>query len=88
MSIEEYQKDLEIAMIRASVVKEEEVKMFRFFRGLNREITNMVELQPYMDLDELAHLATKVDKQIKRKSSARPNGFVGSSSSWKSNYRR
>jgi hypothetical protein len=88
MSIEEYQKDLEVAMIRASVVKEEEVKMFRFFRGLNREITNMMELQPYMDLDELAYLAIKVDKQLKRKSSARPNSFVGSSSSWKSNYRR
>jgi len=43
----------------------------------------MVELQPYMDLEDLVHLAIKVEKQMKRKSSVRPRAYSG----WKMNYR-
>jgi hypothetical protein len=68
--VKEYQKDLEVAMIRGNVVEEEEVIMSMFLNGLNRDITNVVELQPYMDLNELMHLTIKMEKQIKRKSSA------------------
>ena len=44
------------------------------------ETINVVELQLYMDLDKLVYLAIKMEKQIKRKSSACLNGFVGFSS--------
>jgi hypothetical protein len=57
-------------MIRGNVVEEEEVIMSMFLNGLNRDIANVVELQPYMDLNDLMHLAIKVEKHIKRKSSA------------------
>jgi hypothetical protein len=43
-SMEEYQKELEEAMIRANVNEDEEVTMSRFLNGLNRDITNVVEL--------------------------------------------
>ena len=43
-SVEEYQKELEVAMIRANVNEDEEVTMSMFFNGLNRDITNVVEL--------------------------------------------
>ena len=36
-SVEEYQKELEVAMIRANVNKDEEVTMSRFLNGLNRD---------------------------------------------------
>jgi hypothetical protein len=45
-SVEEYQKDLKVAMIRANVVKKKEVTISRFLNGLNKDIANIVELQP------------------------------------------
>jgi hypothetical protein len=82
--MKEYHKELEVVMIKAKVIEDEEVTMSRFFSGLNKDIANVVELQPYMDLKDLIHLAIKVEKQMKRKSSARPRTYSG----WKMNYRR
>jgi hypothetical protein len=50
-----------MAMIRANVNEDEEVTMSRFLNGLNRYIANVVELQSYVDLEELVHLAIKVE---------------------------
>jgi hypothetical protein len=68
-SVEEYQKELEMAMIRANFNEDEEVMMSMFFNGLNRDITNVVELQSYVEFKELVHLAIKVEGLLKRKSS-------------------
>ena len=87
-SVEEYQKELEVAMIRANVNEDDEVTMSRFLNGLNRDITNVVELQSYVDLEELVHLAIKVEGQLKRKGNTRSGAYTGSSSGWKMNYRR
>jgi len=54
-------------MIRDNVNEDGEVTMSRFLNGLNRDIANFVELQSYIDLEELVHLAIKVEKQLKRK---------------------
>ena len=59
-SVEEYQKELEVAMIKANVNEDEEVTMSRFLNGLNRDIANVVELQSYVDLEELVHLAIRL----------------------------
>jgi hypothetical protein len=87
-SVEEYQKELEVAMIRANVNEDEEVTMSRFLNGLNRDIANVVELQSYVDLEELVHLAIKVEGQLKRKGNTRSEAYTGSSLGWKMNYRR
>ena len=60
-SVEEYHKELEMAMIKANVNEDEEATMSRFLNGLNRDIATVVELQSYVDLVELVHLAIKVD---------------------------
>jgi hypothetical protein len=49
--VEEYQKELEVVMIRANVNEDEEVTMYRFLNGLNRDISNVVELQSYVELE-------------------------------------
>jgi hypothetical protein len=49
-------------MIKAKVIEDEEVPLSRFFSGLNKDIANIVELEPYMDLKDLIHLAIKVEK--------------------------
>jgi len=60
-TVEEYQKELEVAMIRGNVNEDEEVTLSRFLNGLNRNIANVVELQSYVELEELMHLAIKVE---------------------------
>jgi len=81
-------KELEMAMIRTNVNEDEEVTMSRILNGLDRDITNVVELQSYVDLEELVYLAIKVEGQLKRKGHTRSVAYSGSSLGWKMNYRR
>jgi hypothetical protein len=60
-------KEIEIAMIRAYVEKDREATMARFLNGLNRDIANVVELQHYVELEYMVHMAMKVERQHKRK---------------------
>jgi hypothetical protein len=60
-TVEEYQKELEVVMIITNVNEDEEVTMSRFLNGLNRDIANVVELQSYVELKKLVHLAIKVE---------------------------
>ena len=43
-SMDDYHKEMEIAMIRANVEEDREATMARFLNGLNRDIANVVEL--------------------------------------------
>ena len=44
-----------IAMIRANVEEDCEATMARFLNGLNHDITNIVELQHYVEMRDLLH---------------------------------
>ena len=87
-SVEEYQKELEVAMIKVNVNEDEEVTMFRFLNALNRDIANVMELQSHVELEDLVHLAIKDEGQLKRKGSTRSRAYSGSFSGCKLNYRR
>lgn len=80
-SVEEYYKELEVAQIRANVEESREMAMARFMSGLNYEIRDVVELQDHLDIEELVHQATKVEQQLKRKSS-----YKRSNSNYNSNH--
>ena len=69
---EEYYKEMEMALVRANIEEESEDTMAHFLNGLNPEIRD-VELQEYVELDELLHKTLRVEQQIKRKSAARRN---------------
>ncbi|RDY10238.1 hypothetical protein CR513_05275, partial [Mucuna pruriens] len=85
MSVEDYYKEMEIAMIRANVEEDREATMARFIGGLKKEIADVVELQHYMEIEDFLHKAIQVERQLKSKSSSR---FASSSSSsWRSNWR-
>ena len=60
-SVEEYYKEMEIAMIRANVKEDDEKTMARFLNGLNHPIKKIADFQPYSNLIELVHQATKVE---------------------------
>ena len=64
-SVEDYHKEIEVAMIRANVEEDREAIMARFLNGLNRDIANVVELQHYVELEDMVHMAMKVERQLK-----------------------
>ncbi|KAL4367847.1 hypothetical protein GQ457_05G022420 [Hibiscus cannabinus] len=68
-SVEDYFKEMEMAMMRANIEEDREATMTRFLNGLNTDIANVVELQHYIELDEMVHMAIKVQRQQHRKSS-------------------
>ena len=81
MSVEDYYKEMEIAMIRADVEEDREATMARFIGGLNKEIADVVELQHYVEMEELLYKAIKVERQLKFKGTSRSGS--ASKSSWK-----
>ncbi|KAJ9175369.1 hypothetical protein P3X46_013932, partial [Hevea brasiliensis] len=85
-SVEDYHKEMEIAMIRANVKEDREATMARFLNGLNKEIAHIVELHHYVELEDMVHMAMKVERQLKSKSKF--GGNAGTSSSWKSNWKK
>lgn len=66
-SIEDYHKEMEMAMIRANIEEDREAIMARFLNGLNREIANVVELQHYVELEDMVYMTMKVERQSQRK---------------------
>ncbi|GKV02531.1 hypothetical protein SLEP1_g14964 [Rubroshorea leprosula] len=60
-SIEDDHKEMEITMVRANVEEDREATMARFLHGLNRDIANVVELQYYVELEDMVHMAMKVE---------------------------
>ena len=85
-SVEEYYKEMEVAMARANIEEDREATMARFLACLNREIQNLVELQHYVELEDMVHMAIKIENQVKRRGSSNTRSTPGPSSSmWKSN---
>ncbi|GKV11638.1 hypothetical protein SLEP1_g22878 [Rubroshorea leprosula] len=86
-SVEDYHKEMEIVMVRANVEEHREATMARFLHGLNCDIGNVVELQHYVELEDIVHMAMKVERQLKRKGATTRTGQnSGSSTSWKLNW--
>ncbi|RVW59154.1 hypothetical protein CK203_105254 [Vitis vinifera] len=86
-SVDDYHKEMEIAMIRANVEEDREATMARFLNGLNRDIANVVELQHYVELEDMVHMAIKVERQLKRKGTQSFQN-LGFSASWRPNGRK
>uniref|UniRef100_A0A2N9FI46 Reverse transcriptase n=1 Tax=Fagus sylvatica TaxID=28930 RepID=A0A2N9FI46_FAGSY len=85
-SVEDYHKEMEVAMIRANVEEDREATMARFLSGLNRDIANVIELQHYVEIEDMVHMAMKVERQLNRKGTARYTSV--SNTTWKSKWDR
>uniref|UniRef100_A0A2N9F5Q6 CCHC-type domain-containing protein n=1 Tax=Fagus sylvatica TaxID=28930 RepID=A0A2N9F5Q6_FAGSY len=64
-SVEDYHKEMEVAMIRANVEEDREATMARFLSGLNRDIANVIELQHYVEIEDMVHMAMKAEAKRK-----------------------
>ncbi|XP_058006770.1 uncharacterized protein LOC131182138 [Hevea brasiliensis] len=89
-SVEEYFKEMEMAMIRANVEEDREATMARFLKGLNLDIANLVELQHYVELDDMLNMAIKIEKQLKKKKAFKMGvGMnLGNNAPWKPNWKK
>ena len=83
-SVEDYHKEMKVAMIRANVEEDREATMATFLSGLNRDIANVIELQHYVEIEDIVHMAMKVERQLKRKGTARYTSI--SNTTWKSKW--
>jgi len=64
-SAHQYFKDLEVTLTKINMHESEESKIARFVSGLRRKIQNVVELYEYTSLENMVHLAIKVESQRK-----------------------
>ncbi|GMI63374.1 hypothetical protein HRI_000006700 [Hibiscus trionum] len=62
-SVEDYFKEMEMVMMRTNIEEDREATMTRFLGGLNLEIANIVELQHYVEIDDMVHMAIKIERQ-------------------------
>lgn len=69
-SVEEYFQEMELLMIRADISEDREATMARFLGGLNRDIQDQIEMQHYVELEEMLDKAILVEQQLKRKNSS------------------
>ena len=72
-------------MTRANVEEDSETTMARFLNGLNQEIRDIVEMQHYVELEDMMHMAIKVEQQLKRRGGTHASDSSGSSP-WKPSY--
>jgi hypothetical protein len=70
-SVNKYFNEMELVIIRSNIKEDREDIMARFMNGLNHDISNIMELYHYVKLEEMVHMAMKVEKQLKRKGTIR-----------------
>ena len=63
-SVDKYYEEMEVTMIRANIEEDRESTMAQFLNGLNPNIANIVELQHYVEMEDLLHMALKVEHQL------------------------
>lgn len=87
-SVDEYFKEMKVTIIRANISEDKVAMMVRFLNELNKEIDNIVELQHYMKIDDMIHMVVKIEKQFRRKGSAKPGAYSCSFLDWKLNFKK
>jgi len=55
--VDEYYKEMKILTIQAKIEEDPEVTMARFLNGLNHDIRDVVELQDFVEMEDLLHKA-------------------------------
>ena len=84
-SVKDYYKEMEMIITQADLVEDEEATMARFLGRLNKEIADRVELQHYVELEDMVHLAIRIEKQLQSRGATRYVSKPSSSynSAWK-----
>jgi divalent metal cation (Fe/Co/Zn/Cd) transporter len=79
--VKDYHKKIDIVILRANIMKDIEAIMARFLCGWNKKITNVIELQYHVKLEDMIHMANKIERRLKRNESTCKGGNLDSFSS-------
>ena len=63
-SVGEYFQEMEMCLLHTGITKDEESTMARFLVGLNKPITDKVDMTNYNTMDELLHFAKRAEWQL------------------------
>ena len=74
---------MQVAMVKANVLEDEENTMARYLRILNSNLANEVDMYPYSTMEQLLHLAIKVERKTKVRNREHKPPY-GTSNAWKS----
>ncbi len=69
-------------------LRDPEALMARFLHGLNRDISDVVELQHYAEMEDLVHQAIRVEQQLKRKGHSKKSSSNLNSSNWRDKFKK
>ena len=78
--MENYHKAMDITMIKANFVEDKKATITRFLNVLNKEITNVMELQHNVELNDMVYMSTKEECRLKRRGNVQPASYLGFSS--------
>ncbi|GJW81970.1 putative CCCH-type zinc finger family protein [Tanacetum coccineum] len=67
LSVADYTEEFDHLMLKCGIAEPEEQTIARYLRGLQKEIYDVVILQPFISYNDVYKLATKVEKQVKEK---------------------
>ena len=70
-SVKDYNREMEMLMIRADIHEDVETIMTCFLNGLKPEISKIVELQQYLEMSEIVDKSIKVEQRLKRRGNTR-----------------
>ncbi|XP_071926127.1 uncharacterized protein [Coffea arabica] len=62
---------MEISMLRADIQENREATMARFLNGLRAEIADQLELQYYVEIEDMVEKAIKIEQRLKRRGTTR-----------------
>ena len=71
LSIDDYTREFEQLVLRSGIQEKPEQTMARYVGGLNPDIAEKLELQPYWSFEEVCKLASKIEKRAKNKKAER-----------------
>ena len=57
-------------MASSNIEEDREAIMGRFLVGLNRQVQNVVELQHYIEFEDMVDMTIKIENQVKRRDSS------------------
>ena len=61
-SVEDYVKEFEMLMIHCDLQDPQQKIIIRFISGLHKEITDAMELQPYVSFEDVIKLAINIER--------------------------
>ncbi|KAF2907731.1 hypothetical protein DAI22_12g120700 [Oryza sativa Japonica Group] len=75
LSVDAYYKEMELLMSHTGVTENDEATIARFLTGLNDDVKERVEISYYYDIQNMVHIAQRVEQQLTSRHTSRSCSF-------------